>query len=39
MRGFQPETRVILDFVDMASSHIAVLIWFYYLLVPRECYN
>jgi hypothetical protein len=34
--GLPAERRVILDFVGMASSHIAVLIWFYYLLVPRE---
>jgi hypothetical protein len=34
--GLPAERRVILDFVGMASSHIAVLIWFYYLLVPQE---
>ena len=34
--GLPAETRVILDFADMSSSHIAVLIWFYYLLIPRE---
>jgi len=34
--GLPPEPRVILDFVGMAGSHMAVLIWFYYLLGPRE---
>jgi hypothetical protein len=32
----QSEKRVVLDFVGMVSSHIAVLIWFYYLIVPRD---
>lgn len=26
--------RLMMDFVNMATSHVAVLIWFYYLLVP-----
>ena len=26
--------RLILDFVNMGTSHVAVFIWFYYLLVP-----
>ncbi len=34
--GLPAERRVILDFVDMSSSHMAVLIWFYYLLGPSE---
>jgi hypothetical protein len=34
--GLSPERRVILDFVGMASSHIAVLAWLYYLIVPRD---
>jgi disulfide bond formation protein DsbB len=28
--------RVVLDFVDMATYHAVVLIWFYYLLVPSK---
>ncbi len=36
MRGCHRKPRVILDFVGMSASHIAVLIWFYYLLVPRD---
>jgi len=34
--GLPPPKRVILDFVNMATYHVCVLIWFYYLLVPRE---
>lgn len=34
--GLPAERRVILDFVEMSGSHIAVLIWFYYLLVPHK---
>ena len=34
--GLPAEPRVILDFVGMTGSHMAVLIWFYYLLGPRE---
>ena len=34
--GLPPPRRVILDFVNMATYHVCVLIWFYYLLVPRE---
>jgi hypothetical protein len=32
--GLPPERRIILDFVNMATYHVCVLIWFYYLLVP-----
>lgn len=28
--------RVLLDFLDMTTHHICVLIWFYYLLVPKK---
>jgi hypothetical protein len=28
--------RHLLDLANMATSHVAVLIWFYYLLVPRK---
>lgn len=28
--------RVILDFLDMTTYHVCVLIWFYYLLVPKR---
>jgi hypothetical protein len=34
--GLPPPKRVILDFVNMATYHVCVLTWFYYLLVPRE---
>jgi hypothetical protein len=28
--------RTLLDLLNMGTYHICVLIWFYYLLVPRE---
>ena len=28
--------RVLLDFVNMGTYHVCVLIWFYYLLVPQK---
>ena len=28
--------RELLDFLNMATYHVAVLIWFYYLVVPRK---
>ncbi len=34
--GLPAEKRVILDFVGMAGTHLCVLIWFYYLLVPHK---
>jgi hypothetical protein len=34
--GLPPAKRVVLDFVDMATYHVCVLIWFYYLLVPGK---
>ncbi len=34
--GLPTERRYILDFIDMSGSHIAVLVWFYYLIVPRD---
>ena len=36
MRGCQPRNEYILDFVNMATYHVCVLIWFYYLLVPQK---
>ena len=32
--GLSASGRVVLGFVDMATYHVCVLIWFYYLLVP-----
>lgn len=29
-------TRVVLDFINMATFHICVLMWIYYLLLPRK---
>src|SRR5256885_5091415 len=29
------DTRVVLDFINMATFHFCVLMWIYYLLVPR----
>jgi hypothetical protein len=34
--GLPRSTRVIFGFVNMATYHFCVLIWFYYLLVPHE---
>jgi hypothetical protein len=34
--GLMHSTRIILTFVNMATYHVCVLIWFYYLLVPRK---
>ncbi len=34
--GLSHSTRVLLVFVNMASFHFCVLIWFYYLLVPGK---
>jgi len=28
--------RNVLDLLNMATFHVAVLIWFYYLLVPQK---
>jgi hypothetical protein len=30
------ESRVVLDFINMATFHFCVLMWIYYLLVPRR---
>ncbi len=32
--GLSNSTRIMLDFAGMATDHVCVLIWFYYLLVP-----
>jgi hypothetical protein len=34
--GLPPENRVILDFINMATYHGCILIWFYYLLAPVQ---
>lgn len=34
--GVSNSARYDLDFVNMATYHICVLIWFYYLLIPRK---
>jgi len=31
-----PDKRALLDFVNMGTYHVCVLIWLYYLLVPQE---
>jgi hypothetical protein len=33
--GRLPDKRDLLDFLNMATYHVCVLIWFYYLLVPQ----
>ncbi len=34
--GVLPHNRHLLDFLNMATYHVCVLIWFYYLLVPQK---
>jgi hypothetical protein len=34
--GLPDQTRYLLDFLEMATYHLCVLIWFYYLLVPPK---
>jgi hypothetical protein len=34
--GALPDKRYLLDFLNLATYHLCVLIWFYYLLVPRS---
>lgn len=34
--GLPPSRRVVLAFVEMATYHACVLIWYYYLLVPQK---
>jgi len=34
--GGLPHNRYLLDFLNMATYHVCVLIWFYYLLVPQK---
>jgi hypothetical protein len=34
--GFMPDKRALLDFLNMATYHACVLIWFYYLLTPQK---
>jgi hypothetical protein len=31
-----PTKRTVLDFLNMATFHVCVLMWFYYVLVPRK---
>jgi hypothetical protein len=30
------DRRQLLDFLNMATYHLCVLIWFYYLLIPQK---
>jgi len=34
--GLAESVRNVLDFVNLASTHVTVLIWYYYLLVPQK---
>ena len=34
--GALPEKRHLLDLLNMATRHVCVLVWFYYLLVPKR---
>lgn len=34
--NFSPHYRVLLDLLNLATYHVCVLIWFYYLLVPHK---
>jgi hypothetical protein len=34
--GLSAQARTILDLINMATYHVCVLIWFYYLLVPGK---
>lgn len=34
--GLAVDQRVLLDFVNMGTYHVCVLIWFYYVLVPHR---
>ena len=34
--GGLPQSRHLLDFLNMATYHLCVLMWFYYLLVPQK---
>ena len=34
--GLPASKRVILDFVNMATYHVSVMIWYYYLLAPTK---
>ena len=34
--GGMPQSRHLLDFLNMATYHLCVLIWFYYLLIPQK---
>jgi hypothetical protein len=34
--GPNEHTRILFDFLGMATYHLCVLIWFYYLLVPQK---
>jgi hypothetical protein len=36
--GGLPQSRHLLDFLNMATYHICVLIWFYYLLAPQNSF-
>lgn len=34
--GLADPKRIVLDFVNMGTYHVSVLIWFYYLVVPHK---
>jgi hypothetical protein len=34
--GVSNSNRILLDFLNMATYHVCVLLWFYYLLVPQK---
>lgn len=34
--GLPNEKKIVFDFANMATYHVCVLIWFYYLLVPHK---
>jgi len=34
--GGMPHSRYLLDFLNFATYHLCVLIWFYYLLIPQK---
>jgi hypothetical protein len=34
--GLPDQKRIVLDFINMGTYHVSVLIWFYYLVVPHK---
>ncbi len=31
-----PHQRILIDFMNMATYHVCVIVWYYYLLVPEK---